>query len=202
MKRLLFLIILLPVSFLLLLIACKPHEESNTIRIMTGDFYFKPKTIELNAGQKVKIELINEGNIEHEFMVGRGVKTDKGTDAHGDMHEGMEDNNETPVMGHEHNGEMHNHEGMQDMQGMHSAHTGTSRGFDEDFFEGIEVAAQTENRAEFMRMPGHGTMVLLNPQGKAVITFTVPADRIGEWEMACFIPGHYEAKMKGDFVVE
>jgi uncharacterized cupredoxin-like copper-binding protein len=84
---------------------------------------------------------------------------------------------------------------------MHSAHA-ASRGFVEDFFEGIVVKAETGNGAEFMRMPGHGTMVLLKPHSKATIHFMVPADRIGEWEMACFIPGHYEAKMKGEVVVE
>ena len=201
MKRPLTLIILLSVSFLLLLAACKRHDESNTIQIMTGDFYFKPAAIELKAGQEIKIELVNEGNIEHEFMVGRGVKTED-THAHGEMHEGMEENNETSEMGHEHNGEMHHPEGMQDMQGMNSAHAGASRGFDEDFFSVIDVKSETENGAEFMRMPGHGTMVLLKPHGKAIITFTVPTDRIGEWEMACFIPGHYEAMMRGKVIVK
>lgn len=189
MKKLFFLIILLPVSFLLLLIACKPQAESNTIQIMTGDFYFKPGIIKLKAGQKVNIELVNEGNIEHEFMVGRVVKM-VGDKAHEKPGEAGEEGHETSVAGHEHN------------EGTHSAHAGTSRGFDKDFFEGIEVATETENGAEFMRMPGHGTMVLLKPRSKAIITFTVPTDRIGEWEMACFIPGHYEAKMKGEIIVE
>lgn len=191
MKRFLFWIILLPVSFLLLLTACKHQEESNTIHILTGDFYFKPATIELKAGQEVMIELANEGNIEHEFMVGRGVKMAGDKDeSHEEMDEAGEVEHETSEAGHEHH------------EGMHSAHSGASRGFDEDFFEGIDVKAETENGAEFMRMPGHGTMVLLKPHGKAIISFTVPTDRIGEWEMACFIPGHYEAMMRGKVIVK
>lgn len=196
MKRLLFLIILLPVSFLLLLAACKHEAEPNTIHITTGDFYFKPATIELKEGKEVKIELVNEGNIEHEFMVGRGVKMaeDKG-EAHEELDEAGEGIHESSEAGHEH----HQHENH---EGMDSAHMGASSGFDEDFFEGIDVKAETGNGAEFMRMPDHGTMVLLKPHSKATITFMVPTDRIGEWEMACFIPGHYEAKMKGNVTVE
>ena len=201
MKKGIYITILLAVSILFFITACKREAEPNIIQIATGDFYFKPATIELKAGQEVKIELVNEGNIEHEFMVGRGVKAED-SHVHGEMHEGMEENTETSEMGHEHNGEMHQPEGMQDMQGMNNAHAGMSRGFDQDFFEGINVAAETENGAEFMRMPGHGTMVLLKPHGKAIITFNVPTDRIGEWEMACFIPGHYEAMMRGKIIVK
>ncbi len=202
MKRSLFLIILLPVTFLLLVTACKHGEKASTIHhIVTGDFFFKPETIKLKAGQEVKIELTNEGNIEHEFMIGRGVKTE-GTHTHGEMHEGMGESNEAQEMEHEHNEEMHDNEGMQDTQRMNSTHTAMSKGFTQDFFEGIDVAVKTEDGAEFMRMPGHGNMVLLKPRSRATITFTVPPDRVGEWEMACFIPGHYEAKMKGNVIVE
>ncbi|MEW6143513.1 MAG: cupredoxin domain-containing protein [Thermodesulfobacteriota bacterium] len=191
MKRLLPLTIWLPVSFLLLLTACKHEERASTVHIVTGDFFFKPETIELKAGREVKIELVNDGNIEHEFMVGRGVKTAE-DEAHEETDEAGE--HESSETGHEHH---HEHDG-----GMSSAHAGASRGFDKDFFEGIDVKAETGNGAEFMRMPGHGTMVLLKPHSKATITFMVPTDRIGKWEMACFIPGHYEAKMKGNVTVE
>ncbi len=189
MKKLLLLIILLPVSILLLLTACKHEENASTIHVVTGDFFFKPETIELKAGQEVKIELVNDGNIEHEFMVGRGVKMAE-DEAHGEMDEAGEMEHESSETGHEHD------------EGMHGSHTAASRGFEEDFFEGIDVKAEVGNGAQFMRMPGHGTMVLLKPHSKATITFMVPADRIGEWEMACFIPGHYEAKMKGNVMVE
>lgn len=191
MKKLLFLIILLPVSILFILTACKHQEKPITIHIVTGDFYFKPATIELETGQEVMIELVNEGNIEHEFMVGRGVKVAGDKDeSHEEMDEAGEGEHETSEPGHEHH------------ENVHSAHAGASRGFDQDFFEGIDVKTETENGAEFMRMPGHGTMVLLKPHGKVIITFPVPTDRIGEWEMACFIPGHYEAMMRGKVIVK
>lgn len=169
---------------------------ASTIHIVTGDFFFKPETIEFKAGQEVKIELVNEGNIEHEFMVGRGMKMVEDKDeGNEEMDEASEEEHKTSEAGHEH----HQHENS---EGMHGTHTAASRGFEDDFFEGIDVKAEVGNGAQFMRMPGHGTMVLLKPHSKVTITFMVPSDRIGEWEMACFIPGHYEAKMKGNVMVE
>lgn len=107
--------------------------------------------------------MVNEGKLEHEFMVGRGVMTE---------------------------------------QGKHEMHGEMSKRFEKNFFDGIEVVAQTNNGAEFMSVPGHGTMVALKPQGKATLTFKVPTDRKGEWIMACFMLGHYEAMMKGKVIVK
>ena len=94
----------------------------------------------------------------------------------------------------------HQHPVNESHEEMHAAHA-MSGGFQKDFFEGIDVTVQNEDGAEFMRMPDHGTMILLQPHGKAVINFTVPKDRNGIWEMACFVPGHYEARMKGNIIV-
>src|SRR3990172_5754753 len=77
MKKAFFLMTLLGVSALLVQISNSSQTDSNTIQIIIGDFYFKPKTIQLRAGQQVKIELINEGKLEHEFMVGRGLRQRK-----------------------------------------------------------------------------------------------------------------------------
>jgi len=82
-----------------------------------------------------------------------------------------------------------------------NAHIGMSRGFEKDFFEGVKIVAETGDGAELTRVPGHGTMVTHKPEGKATLTFKVPADRKGEWQMACFVPGRYEAKMKGKVII-
>lgn len=169
--------------------AYSSQGESNTIQIRIGEFYFKPEIVQLKAGQAVKIELVNEGKIEHEFMVGRGVKMEKG-EAHEEMEMPSEGKQETPDLEYEHHG------------GMHKAQVGMSRGFEKDFFEGIEVVARTESGAEFMKVPGHGTLVALKPQAKATLTFKVPTDRRGEWIMACFMLGHYESNMKGKVIVK
>ncbi|MFQ5879701.1 MAG: plastocyanin/azurin family copper-binding protein [Dehalococcoidia bacterium] len=125
------------------------------IQIRLGEMYFEPDEIRLQEGQQVTIELINEGAVLHEFMVGREV-------------------------------EMHN---------------GTADGYEHDFFEGVDVE-YTGEKAELEREEEHGTEVELEAGGKGVLTFTVPTGKTGEWEIGCFIPGHYEAGMKGKLIVE
>lgn len=48
---------------------------------------------------------------------------------------------------------------------------------------------------------GHGAQVTLDPGGSVTLRMNIPAGAKGEWEMGCFIPGHYEAGMKGTVVV-
>jgi uncharacterized cupredoxin-like copper-binding protein len=182
MKRTFFILTLFVASAPFALTVYSSQDASNTVQIKVGEFYFKPETVQLKAGQEVKIELVNEGKIEHEFMVGRGVKTEQGEH---EMHEAM-----------------HNASEYEHSEGMHEMHGEMSKRFEKNFFDGIDVVAQTKNGAEFMRVPGHGTMVGLKPQGKATLTFKVPTDRKGEWMMACFMPGHYEAMMKGKVIVK
>jgi uncharacterized cupredoxin-like copper-binding protein len=189
------LMIALPIFVILLMSACKNQEASNKIKISTGEFYFNPQSVQLEAGRKVSIELINEGQVAHEFMVGRGAQLNiqgPDNDMH-KMHQVPKETMKTQETGHQH---LEN-ESQEEMHGAHAM----SGGFQKDFFEGIDVTVQNENAAEFMRMPDHGTMILLQPHGKAVISFTVPKDRNGTWEMACFVPGHYEARMKGNIIV-
>ena len=47
----------------------------------------------------------------------------------------------------------------------------------------------------------HGTMVLTGPGMRGRMTFVLPGDLRAEWEMACFIPGHYDGGMHGVVVV-
>lgn len=46
------------------------------------------------------------------------------------------------------------------------------------------------------------TEVDVEPGGQATLRFTVPASAKGEWEMGCFIPGHYESGMSGFLEIE
>lgn len=47
----------------------------------------------------------------------------------------------------------------------------------------------------------HGTMIVVEPGARGSMTFELPADLRGEWEMACFILGHYDGGMHGTVVV-
>lgn len=184
MKRTFFFLALFIASALFVLTAYSSQDKPNTVQIRIGDFYIKPETVELKAGQEVKIELVNEGKIEHEFMVGQGIKIEESE------HEMRQTTHNTSEGEHEHSKEMH------------EMHGGMSSRFERDFFEGIEISAQPEGGANFTRVPRHGTMVALKLQSKATLTFKVQTDRKGEWITACFMPGHYEAKMKGKVIVE
>ena len=42
----------------------------------------------------------------------------------------------------------------------------------------------------------------LEPGEEARLVFTLPATKAGEWEVGCFVPGHYEAGMKAPVIVE
>ena len=44
-------------------------------------------------------------------------------------------------------------------------------------------------------------MVALDAGGRTTMTFTLPDDLRGEWEMACFLPRHYERGMRGTLTV-
>ena len=46
----------------------------------------------------------------------------------------------------------------------------------------------------------HDNAVAVEPGQSAVLMFTF--DKAGEWGMACFEPGHYEAGMKGSVQVK
>ncbi len=73
--------------------------------------------------------------------------------------------------------------------------------YEHDFFNGVAFQF-AGNRARLEKEEGHGTMVLLEPGGRAVLTFSVPPGKLGEWEVGCFRPGHYEAGMRGRFIVK
>ncbi|MBI4307948.1 MAG: hypothetical protein HY684_04000 [Chloroflexi bacterium] len=63
-----------------------------------------------------------------------------------------------------------------------------------DFFDGVSVSRSIKYGSfETTR----ATEVTLYPGGTASLVFTVPADRTGEWEIGCLIPGHYESGMRG-----
>jgi len=49
--------------------------------------------------------------------------------------------------------------------------------------------------------PG-GLIIEVAPGGAVTLRLAVPADATGTWEMACFVPGHYQAGMKKALTVK
>ncbi|NIN34088.1 MAG: hypothetical protein GTO60_02840, partial [Gammaproteobacteria bacterium] len=90
-------IIILVILGGLLLAACggggaaQPDSAGN-LTIDLEEYKFTPDNIELKVGQKVTITLVNKGEKDHEFMVGRNVMMMDGapSDFEHNLFEGME----------------------------------------------------------------------------------------------------------------
>ncbi len=129
-------------------------EGERSFLIVMGEMFFEPNVITVLEGQEVTFELVNEGQVDHEFLVGRGVRLEKGV----------------------------------------------PEGYEQDFFEGID--ARFSGDGAELEAEEHGTEVYAEPGGSGVLTFRVPDGAPGEWEIGCFVPGHYEAGMRGQLLVE
>lgn len=46
------------------------------VEVTLGDYWFKPDTMQVQAGHKVVLHLKNKGTVEHEFMAGKMVSDD------------------------------------------------------------------------------------------------------------------------------
>lgn len=187
MKRL-SIIILLGLAALLLT-ACSAEQPATPdadgkLVIEMRDFRFMTDNIQLKVGQEVTFILNNEGEKDHELMIGRNVIVDGGTTV-GFEHDMFE---ESPpmVMG---GGEEMDH-AEEGNGGMGDGAMGDAEGDMGDMGD--------------MEMDHPGFMVLMPPQSEpTMVTFTVTEDMVGEWEMACFQGNgsHYDDGMRGKVVV-
>lgn len=73
-------------------------------------------------------------------------------------------------------------------------------GYREDFFKGVDVEARG-GKAERSGHGGAFELEVAPHMGSGEIAFVVPATK-GTYEFGCFVPGHYEAGMKGTLVIE
>lgn len=89
---------------------------------------------------------------------------------------------------------------------LHIGEDGKLEGFEEDFFDKGAVEVRTDGDEFHVGSPEEieeeGWHVEVEPGGKVTLTFTVPAGKEGEWEIGCFVAGHYEAGMTGALVVK
>jgi len=154
------------------------HDEPATgpavvIEVEMRDHAFSPANLRVPAGQPVTLVFRNTGAVEHEFMAGRRVtEGDFGTD----LFAGIEVATES------------------DMDAMMHDHHDDAAAAPHDHDDA--AAAPHDHGAG-----DHGTMVSVEPGQHATMTFTLPVDRRGEWETACFLPNHYERGMHGSLIV-
>lgn len=80
MKKLLFVLV---VSITLVLAACGAQKPTTTIDVVFTDFAFQPKEFTIPAGAEITVNAVNNGAVEHEFVLmkfGTTVGSDFGDD--------------------------------------------------------------------------------------------------------------------------
>ena len=175
-------------------------QEAETLRIdVTLDEYsFSPEPLRIPAGRSVTLVIRNVGNVAHEFMAGRDPEGNDFTeDLFADLHVNIEQA-DTVHAGHNEDAEHAEHAEHAD----HDADAGQAEHAEHD--EHAEHAEQNADAQEHAHGEGHahGTMVEARAGETFLMTFTLPADRRGEWSTGCFLSGHYEAGMHGALIVE
>jgi len=232
MKRLLvFLTILVGTAFLLAgcSLGSDTPSDSGEIEIVMQDYTFSTDVIRVKAGDTITLVLTNEGNKLHEFMIGRDpVVVDNFTEGFaegffvGMSSDDIQVNGPAMIMGLP-AGDM---AGM-DMGGSDEEMAGMDMGDSDEEMAGMDMGTADEagdgdgeEHAEDVMgefgsfqlplMELHaGIMFMIDPNmvpsGEVTtITFTVPEDRVGEWEIGCFQERgqHYDDGMRGTFIVE
>ena len=147
--------------------------ESPDITITMDEFTFTPDHIRLVVGQHVTLHVINNGEEDHEIMIGRNPLRD----ANGMLGDGFEHDffaltdvavqGDVEVMGM--NGESMN----MDMG------TATPEGE-------MDMGAESMDSGMDVGDMENGGMVMIGPKKEATITFTVTKDMAGAWTMGCF----------------
>ena len=74
-------------------------EVDRTIRVEAGDMWFDPEELSISAGETVRFQVVNTGNLQHEFVIGdaeaqeahREMMQAMGDSGHGDGHDGHGD---------------------------------------------------------------------------------------------------------------
>ncbi len=195
----------------LALASCGPSgatpDASGEITIIqideAGGMRFEPEDIVLTAGQTVRIVLENQGEKDHEFMVGREVQYTADGAPNGfveDFFEGIEDQ-VTVLLGEGAMLMIDNEMIETDMGDMdHDMDEDMDHSMEEDMEHDMDAMEHDDEHDE-----GHHGWMVMDAAGSepSVIEFVVPLDRVGEWEMGCFEDDgtHYEDGMKGTITV-
>jgi uncharacterized cupredoxin-like copper-binding protein len=139
-----------------------PSAEPVSYTIEMSEYAFTPADLEVQVGQQVTLNLVNQAQLEHELMIGRRID--------------YADNR--------------------------------PNGYQEDLFAVAGIQPEISGGSPSKMDGGHmhdnpGTMVVVQPEDQASLTFTVTDDMLGEWELSRFSQEgvHYAAGMQGKMVV-
>lgn len=159
----------------------RPDADGEII-IDMDEFSFGVDRIEVTAGQTVTFVIVNAGDNEHEFMVGRDLMDTSEGYANGFEHDFFEST--TPVV-EPPNAGMFMGAGM-DMDGM-DMDMDMDMGHDEDDDGDVHAGFMVE------RLPGE----------VARVTIVVPLSALGDWDVGCFRGrgAHWDAGMRASLTV-
>lgn len=71
-------------------------EVDRTIQVEAGDMWFDPETLGITAGETVRFQVVNTGNLQHEFVIGDA----DAQQAHREMMQAMDDSHGAGHDGH------------------------------------------------------------------------------------------------------
>lgn len=172
-------------------------DESGRVEIELEEYAFNPDSIQLQAGEQVTFALTNTGEKEHELHIGRELAMMDGAPR------GFQDNLFADFQPSVDPMEVAVGMDMQDMEGTDDEHE------DEDGHED-EEAQEDQDMEDMDDEGGHeehaemvGFHVVLAPGETAEMSFTVPADAAGEWQLGCFEDdgAHWDDGMQGTLTV-
>ncbi len=180
-----------------------------TVEVIMSEFDYLPASLSLVAGSTVKITLINDGFAPHEFMVGQTRAEGGGYD---------EDLLAVVLTGADGSGfstagvtlESDDHETEDALADDHAADEVTDDHETEDALADDHAADEmadgemADGEMAAVDGGGHahsGAAVTVEPGGRVELELHIPADATGQWEIGCFIEGHYEAGMHGRMAV-
>lgn len=157
------------------------------IVIELSEFEFSPSEIHVSPGDTVTFVLRNTGEKDHEFMIGRDVRTTDGA-PDGFEHDFFE--GEAPMVM---PADAAMSGDMDDMEGMDMGSDTTMGDMDM-----AEEDQEEEGHDE------HGFMVMRSPGTEATLTVTIPSDASGEWEIGCFEEdgAHWDDGMSGTLIID
>lgn len=164
--------------------------DAVVIEVDMRDHAFFPTSLRIPAGHPVTLVFANSGSVDHEFMAGRGA-SDGDFDV--DLFAGLEVEMGTMMADH----------------GAPADHADADGADADDHHDAPGAPAHDHADTDSDANAGghdhggddHGTMVGLEPGARSTMTFTLPDALRGEWEMACFLPNHYERGMHGTLTV-
>ena len=175
--------------------AAGQETEPLWIDVTLDEYSFSPEPLRIPAGRLVTLVIRNVGRVPHEFMAGREVADN---DFRHDLFADLHVNIEQAAGDHDEHGDHGDHGDHDAAPAEHAAADEHGGGYEH------EAAADASDDGGHAHGEGHahGTMVEAAAGETFLMTFTLPADRRGEWATGCFLSGHYDAGMHGILVVE